>query len=203
MSIHRVYVTTLMAASIAASPGVAKADSGMLADSIGVIDVHPQVQSPVLRAQVSSDAQPVVGLNYYLTSHVAVATQIAFPRHEISVGGVSQGSVSLAPFNRLLQYHFMPARKFSPYLGAGINHTIFFDQSGLLPGFDHFGPSTGAVLQSGFNYRPGRKYFVNIDVAKWYSKTDLTPQRSATIETTKLNPVTVGVSLGRYPGSTL
>ena len=114
MSIHRVYVTTLMAASIAASPGVAKADSGMLADSIGVIDVHPQVQSPVLRAQVSSDAQPVVGLNYYLTSHVAVATQIAFPRHEISVGGVSQGSVSLAPFNRLLQYHFMPARKFSP-----------------------------------------------------------------------------------------
>ncbi|MHB1587372.1 MAG: hypothetical protein ACYCRH_03190 [Acidiferrobacteraceae bacterium] len=74
----------------------------------------------------------------------------------------------MAPSNLTLQYHFLPAEKFSPHLGAGIN------------------------------YRMSRKYFISVDLAKWYIKVNLTPQGGSMIETMQLNPVTLGVSLGRY-----
>lgn len=103
----------------------------------------------------------------------------------------------------MLQYHCMPARGLSPYLGAGINHTIFFDQGGNLSGYERFGPGTGAVVQAGFNYRPNPKYLINVDLAKWYIKPNLTPQGGSMIETMQLNPVTLGVSFGRYFSGTL
>lgn len=198
MSVYSFRAVTVALVSALTIMGVTHAHAARFTVSLGAIYVQPQVDSPVLGAQVSSDTQPLVGLSYYFTRHIALATQIALPRSDISVDGVNQGRVSMAPFNLTAQYHFLPGRAFSPYVGAGINHTVFFNQGGNLSGFDRFGPSTGALVQAGFMYKLSGKYFLNLDVAKWYIKTDITPKGGSKIETMALNPVTVGLTIGRY-----
>ena len=198
MRIHSSSAATLALVSALALPGLAWAQAGTFTGGVGVIYVQPHVDSPVLGAHVSNDTQPVLDLNYYFTNHIALATQLALPRHEVSVGGVSLGKVTLAPFNLVLQYHFMPEQKFSPYLGAGINYTLFFDQGGTLSNFERFGPSTGGVLQAGADYNLNQKDFINFDVKKWYIETDITPKGGAKIETMKLDPVTLSVAFGMH-----
>ena len=168
--------------------------------SLGLVSIRPDIESPVVGVSATNETKPILNLTYYLNENLALNTAAGITRHTFSAGGAVLGKASMAPFHLMFQYHFMPKSDFNPYVGAGIHHTVFFDKSGTT--FDTlrgFPADTGGVLQVGFDYAINKDYFFNFDVKKFYLKTDVLPGGGgAKIETLTLDPLLVGIAVGRH-----
>lgn len=185
--------------ALAATAGLAQAGNN-LDLSLGLVNIRPDIESPVVGVEATNETKPILNLTYYLNDSLALNTAAGITRHTFSAGGVTLGKASMAPFHLMLQYHFLPGSAFRPYVGAGLHHTIFFDKKG--PTFDTlrgFPADTGAVLEAGFDYAINKDYFINFDVKKFYLKTDVLPGGGgAKIETLTLDPLLVGLAVGRH-----
>ncbi len=167
--------------------------------SIGLVNVRPDIKSPVVGADATNEVVPIANFTYFLNENFALNTAAGITRHEFSNSGGVLGKASMAPFHLMAQYHFMPKADFRPYVGVGIHHTVFFRKSGpVFDGLDDFDADTGAVLQAGFSYMMNKDYFVNFDIKKFYLETNVTPQGGAQIETITLNPLLVGLAVGKH-----
>lgn len=176
----------------------ANADPLGLDVSVGLVNVRPDIKSPVVGADATNEVVPIANFTYYLSEQFALNTAAGITRHEFSNSGGVLGKASMAPFHLMAQYHFMPKADFRPYVGVGIHHTVFFKQSGpAFDGLEDFEGDTGAVLQTGFSYTLNKDYFVNFDIKKFYLKTDVTPQGGAKLETITLNPWLIGLAVGK------
>ena len=85
------------------------------------------------RVDVDADEVPEIDFTYFITSNWAAELILATTRHRVTdsastLGDVDLGKVSLLPPILTLQYHFRPDAKYRPYVGAGINYTIFYDE---------------------------------------------------------------------------
>lgn len=110
--------------------------------------------------------------SYQWTENWAVELLAAWPfEHDIEVDGLGKvGKTKQLPPTLALQYHFLPDGKFQPYVGAGVNYTIFFDDEadGVL---DALGGdleiednSFGFAGQVGFDYMFNDQWFINLDL---------------------------------------
>ena len=77
---------------------------------------------------------------YMITNNFGVELLAALPfKHDISVDGLGEvGSTKHLPPTLSAVYHFNTAGRWQPYIGAGVNWTIFFDESekGVLDDLD-------------------------------------------------------------------
>src|SRR5690606_18520805 len=98
-----------------------------------------------------------------------------------------------------LQYHFAPAAKFRPYVGVGVNYTLFFseDTQGALAGSKlELDPSFGLAAQLGADIALNDDWFVNLDL-RWVDiDTDATLD-GASLGSVAIDPVVFGLSIGR------
>jgi len=110
--------------------------------------------------------------SYQYTENWAVELLAAYPfEHDIKVDGLGKvGSTKHLPPTLSLQYHFMPKSAFQPYVGVGVNYTIFFDD-GAEGALDDLGGdleiednSFGLAGQVGFDYMFNDKWFLNLDL---------------------------------------
>lgn len=63
--------------------------------------------------------------------------------------------------------------KFTPYIGAGINYTIFNDvDDGQFVDVD-YGDAFGTLIQVGFDYDLTERWTVNLDIKRLYLDTDV------------------------------
>lgn len=192
------FLPSVLGVLLAASAVSAHADPIGLDVSIGLVNVRPDIKSPVVGADATNEVVPIANFTYYLSEHFALNTAAGITRHEFSNAGGVLGKASMAPFHLMAQYHFMPKADFRPYVGVGIHHTVFFKQSGpAFNGLEDFKADTGAVLQAGFSYTLNKDYFVNFDIKKFYLETNVTPQGGAKIETITLNPLLIGLAVGK------
>ena len=191
-------IPSLLGTLLAASATLAQA--GGLDLSFGLVSVRPDIESPVVGADAGNETKPILNLTYYIGDHLALNTAAGITRHTFTAGGATLGKASMAPFHLMLQYHFMPKSAFNPYVGAGLHHTVFFDKNGpVFDGLRGFPADTGGVLQIGFDYALNKDYFINFDAKKFYLKTDVIPAgASAKIETITLDPLLVGLAVGRH-----
>ena len=132
--------------------------------------------------------------------------------HDISgtggLSGVNIGEVTVLPPSLIAQWHFLPANNIRPYAGAGINYTIFFDESthsdltnGL--GATSTGVSVddafGLVAQAGVDIDINKDWYVNFDAKYIALDTTATIQVDG-MDTAKvdfdLNPWVFGVGIG-------
>ena len=88
----------------------------------------------------------------------------------------------------------MPLTSFKPYVGAGINYTRLSSVN-LPAGVDVKRNSFGPVLQVGVDIPVGKNLYLNFDLKKVYSKTDVS-LNGAGLGSFKINPLLVGVGLG-------
>lgn len=124
------------------------------------------------------------------------------------LSGVNIGEVTVLPPSLIAQWHFMPANNIRPYAGAGINYTIFFDESthsdltnGL--GATSTGVSVddafGLVAQAGVDIDINKNWYVNFDAKYIALDTTATIQVDG-VDTAKvdfdLNPWVFGVGIG-------
>jgi outer membrane protein len=118
-------------------------------------------------ALVKADSRwiPEVDFSYYLTDSVSAELVLTTPqRVDITVNGSDAGSVRALPPTLLAQYHFGSLGTLTPYVGAGVNLTLF-SKRGLLDGAANTGKSSfGFAAQIGADYDLGGQWSLNLDL---------------------------------------
>ena len=150
---------------------------------------------------VSNDFVPEVDFSYFLTDNIAMELIAGTTKHDVShtPTGIDLGEVSLLPPTLTLQYHFMPKARFSPYVGAGLNYTFFYDESpaaGSAVTSIDYEDSLGYALQAGVDYAVADNWYVNLDVKKIFLSTDVSMNGGAIRADVDLDPWLVGFGVG-------
>ena len=181
-------------------PGAHAQDAGDWIWRAGIHNVRPKSDNHGL---VNVDAGSSLTFNgtYLLSSNWGVELLAALPfEHDINLnaGGKVAQTKHLPP-TLSLQYHFNPNGTWRPYVGAGLNYTLFFDEktSGALSGTDlELDPSWGLAAQFGLDVQLGGDWFANLD-ARWFDIESDATLNGAKLGTVEIAPYALGLSIGR------
>ena len=191
-------VSTLLATSIAVlgSSQVMAYEAGDFMVKAGVIHVAPKDDSGFGDVKVKSDTQIGLTGTYMVTPQIGIELLAATPfKHSIEVDGDRIATTKQLPPTLSAQYYPMDsASAWQPYVGAGLNMTLFFDEAGAVKG-DAAGPlsdSFGLSVSAGLNYDIDDKLMANVGV--WYM--DIDTELKAANETVEIDPIVVMAGIG-------
>lgn len=156
--------------------------------ALGVVtrDAGQVDQVPGSDLKTSDAVVPELDISYFFTPNIAAELILGVTRHHVTgtgvpaTNGLDVGKAWLLPPTLTLQYHFTDFGAFKPYVGAGVNYTVFFDQSagnapnaaGVIVTRSHLKNSFGVALQAGFDYMVDRHWGFNVDVKKIFLRPD-------------------------------
>ncbi|RVD08015.1 OmpW family protein, partial [Mesorhizobium sp. M2A.F.Ca.ET.029.05.1.1] len=150
----------------------------------------------------SDTVTPELDISYYFTDNVAaeliLGTTYANIYGEGTISGLGKvGKVWVLPPTLTLQYHFTDFGAFKPYVGAGLNYTIFYNQDAGSADALHVKNTFGGALQVGFDYMLDQHWGVNFDVKKLFlePKFDVTVGGTNLTGKAKLNPWLIGTGV--------
>ena len=140
-------------------------------DSSGAV-----LNDPNTEFSVDSNTQLGLTFGYMFTDNISLEVLAASPfSHNISATGLGEiADTKHLPPTLMVQYYFGQANSdFRPYVGAGINYTVFFDES-LNQGAKDLGlsdlsldDSWGLAANIGVDYMINEDWFLN--AAIWYA----------------------------------
>ncbi|MDL5032493.1 OmpW family outer membrane protein [Pelomonas sp. APW6] len=150
---------------------------------------------------VNNKVIPEVDFSYFFSPNLAAELILTYPqKHTLSAGGAEIGTLKHLPPTLSLQYHFAPNDTFRPYVGAGLNYTIFSDvkfdpavDTALSPSVKH--TSLGLSFQIGFDYEISKNLYLNVDIKKVQIGTKVY-SKGTEVGKFKVDPLLVGVGLG-------
>jgi len=153
--------------------------------------------------EISNTYIPELDLTWFFTKNIAVEAIAAITPHEVeavgtSLGRVDIGDVWLLPPTVLVQYHHPLPYGFKPYVGAGINYTIFLneDAAGGTVTKTDYENSIGWALQFGVDYMLNDHWLLNVDVKKLFLNTEVSLNNGAIVADVDIDPWIVGVGIG-------
>ena len=168
-----------IAAAVISAPAMAY-EAGDMMLRVGAAGVYPTGDSDDINglppgAKVEADSAWSLGLTftYMVTDEIGVGVLGAYPfKHDIKAkGSISSlgkvGSTKQLPPTVTLEYYFNNDTAFTPYLGAGINYTTFWDEdtSGALSGANlNLDDSWGYALEGGVDYSVNDQWMVSAQV---------------------------------------
>jgi outer membrane protein len=156
-----------------------------------VVDPRDDVtidQLPGGSADWSTSVVPELDITYFFTPNIAAEFILGVTRHKatgkgtvtggaapgLNMNGLPIGKTWLLPPTLTLQYHFTNFGAFKPYIGAGVNYTVFFSEKAANAGGavsitslsvdNSFAPA----LQAGFDYMINKNWGINVDVKKLF-----------------------------------
>lgn len=140
---------------------------------------------------------PEFDVSYFWTKNIATELVLTYPQEiDIKVGGTKQGTIKALPPSLMLQYHFTDLGAFKPYVGVGLNYTIFTKRSNILDGAASVDSSSvGFAAQAGLDYLIDKHWSVNLDVKYIQMDTDVTVGGTK-VGSVGLNPITAGIGVG-------
>lgn len=225
MCISRCVWCSMMLAVVALVAGHEKAaaDEGWGKGSLiirgGAAAVQPNDSSSsvggIPDSGVSVDSNTQLGLtgSYFLSDNLAIGLLAATPfTHDISGTGSLAGlgkvaEVSHLPPTLTLQYHFATSSRLKPYIGAGINYTLFFDESATASLEAALGGKTdvsldgsfGLAVEVGADIALANNWYLNL--AAWYididTTADLTTGGSTLSVDVEIDPLVWMVGIGK------
>lgn len=206
-----------IAATIAAQP--AHAEAGDILLRLRGIVVAPNEDSgdilpafPGETARVNNSVTPEVDVTYMATDNIGFELIAATSRHSAygvtgTTGGIGKlSSTWVLPPTLTAQFHPIPDGPVRPYVGVGVNYTIFYSEEASNALEAAVGPtrvsmsdSFGWAAQAGVDIDIGRNLFLNLDVK--YIDIDTTATlRTANAGTQRvrmsLDPFVFGVGIG-------
>lgn len=184
---RRAFPLALAIAAGIAMPAHAQEDTGIAAGDVLVrlrgILVAPTGKAgpitpgvPTGSVKVDDGYMPEVDFTYMATDHIGAELIVSTTKHNIQGTGAIAGLGKVAstwalPPTLTLQYHFMPKSHVRPYVGAGVNYTIFHssdasDSLNAALGATRvkLDDSFGYALQAGVDVDITKKMFLNLDV---------------------------------------
>ncbi len=113
--------------------------------------------------------EPIIGGAKQKSSSVANASELNVPPTLFTAAQFSQTTEFMA-YSAIVtaKYHFMPDKKFSPYLGLGVAQYWFDDEKISSGAPIKLENSSGYGLQGGFDYAFAKNWSLNIDAKKMY-----------------------------------
>ena len=149
---------------------------------------------------ISNAFIPELDFTYFFNKNVAAELILGTTKHKVvdeksALGDVDLGSVWLLPPTLTLQYHFYPTKTLKPYVGAGLNYTIFYNAKPGQFNDISYDNKVGFALQGGVDYFLSDKYFLNLDVKKVFLKTDVEVNGSIPAEV-NIDPLLIGFGIG-------
>lgn len=133
------------------------------------------LESNLGRVTAKDKMIPEVDITYFFSPNIAAELVLTYPQKvNIELDGADIGNVKALPPSLLFQYHFRDLGQFKPYLGAGVNYTLFSKRSNLAGGAASVERSSfGYALQAGFDYMLDKNWGVNVDLKYAKIETDI------------------------------
>lgn len=198
-----------------ASPALAK-EGDVLMRVRGIVVSPTESSGPVTpgfpgsEVGVSDAVMPEVDFTYMVTDNIGAELILATTKHDAEGRGTLSGFDELAstwvlPPTLTLQYHFAPEAKVRPYVGAGVNYTLFYStkaSSALEAAIGNtsveMDDSFGYALQAGVDVDLNEKMFLNFDIK--YIDMDTTARlRTGAVTNTaeiSIDPIVAGIGIG-------
>ncbi len=206
-------------AAVMAAAVPAAAAQGDVIVRVRTILVAPNEKSgPILptfpneAVRVGNSVMPELDFTYMATDHLGFELILATTKHTLSgrtgtTGSIGAlGSTWVLPPTLTAQYHFAPAGHIRPYVGAGVNYSIFWNEkasNGLEAAVGktavNLSNSFGWALQAGTDIDLTKTVFLNLDIKYIDMRT------TARLATTAIgvqrvrvdiNPIVAGIGLG-------
>lgn len=165
------------------------------------ISVTPDEDSTTSNGGVitaNSDVMPELDITYFMTDNISAELILATTKHDMGEvsPNINLGDVWVLPPTLTLQYHFNNSTRFVPYLGAGINYTIFYNEDpGAAANID-YEDGFGYAFQAGFDYKIDDHWMLNADVKKVMLNTDVSVNNGAVTADVDLDPWVFGLGVG-------
>lgn len=201
---------TAVAATALGAPAYAEAGDIYLRVR-GIMVAPNEVSGSVLpafpgeRVSVNNSVMPEVDISYMATDNIGFELIAATTKHDASGVTGTTGSLGrlastwVLPPTLTAQFHPIKAGPFRPYVGVGVNYTIFYSEKASNSLEGAVGPtkvsmkdSFGWAAQAGMDFDISEKLFFNIDVK--YIDIDTT----ATLRTTAAGTQKVKISLDPF-----
>lgn len=174
---------------------------------VGVLPNEDQSVTPIGgTVDIDNSINPEVDFTYFFTDNIAAELILASPPHEVmlegsTIGQVDLGDVWLLPPTLTLQYHFDPigSAGISPYIGAGINYTMFYGEDVSSPvNSADYDSSFGGALQVGADIPLQGNWFLNVDAKYVWINTDVDYETAVghVDADVDIDPVLIGVGVG-------
>ena len=171
--------------------------------------VHPQpsakldlngVRIPGAGVDISTSVVPELDITYFFTPNLAAELILGVTPHKVkgtgALAGTRIGEAWLLPPTLMLQYHFTGLGAVKPYVGAGINYTMFFNEKAK-GGFYSFDlkDSVGFALQAGVDIMIDKHWGVNFDVKKIFLEPDVNVNHGLVTGKVKIDPWLIGTGV--------
>ncbi|MCV6584922.1 MAG: outer membrane beta-barrel protein [Marinibacterium sp.] len=191
--------TALLASALIAVAGVpAFAQSqGDWTVGVGVGYLSPKDDNGTLaggKASIDSDTRPIFTAEYFIRDNLGIELLAATPfKHDINIAGIGDaGTVKHLPPTLSLNYHFQTDSAFTPYIGAGLNYTTFFDEQSDL-GKLSVDDSWGIALQAGVDYAVSERGAVRLNL-RWFDIDSDVTLEGNNIGKAEIDPWLVGLT---------
>ena len=167
-----------------------------------LISVIPSPGDDIDGAEVdlSTAYVPELDFTYFFSKNIALELILGTAKHDVDLNldddtSADLGHVWLLPPTLNLQYHFY-VNDLKPYIGAGVNYTIFYGvDEGDLDDIE-YDNSVGFSLQAGVDFDLNDKWFLNFDVKKLFLTTDVTVNGGPDSAEVNIDPFIIGLGVG-------
>ena len=126
---------------------------------------------------------PEFDVSYFFTKNIAAELVLTWPQ-QVNItagqGNTNIGKITALPPSLLAQYHFTDLGAFKPYVGAGINYTIFGNRQNFSLPVQVEPSSLGFVGQVGMDYMLDKNWGLNVDVKYATMSTNVTTVQGGT-----------------------
>jgi len=171
------YLIPLAVVAALAAPVAAQAqdagtyDPGKWLFRVGISQINPDSYNldlgPNTAVVVDSDLSPTATVEYMITPHIGTELLVAWPfTHGLDLDTGSRpldrvGQVDVMPPTLSLNWHFNPNGMWRPYIGAGINYTMF-------SGEETRGPIAGTSLELDDSFGAAGQVGIDIGEREWF-----------------------------------
>lgn len=156
--------------------------------------------------EISTAIVPELDFTYFFNKNWSAELILATTKHDVkavttAAGDIELGDVWLLPPTLTLQYHFT-TEGFRPYIGTGLNFTIFYGaDEGPVADDVSYDNSVGFAFQAGFDYDLNDKWFLNLDAKYILLSTDATVNATSALGAivgadVDINPLIIGFGIG-------
>ena len=162
-----------------------------------VPDEDSDLSGGVGTAKIDTAIVPELDITYFFTKNIAAELILATANHEVSTTtGLDVGDVWLLPPTLTLQYHLTELGAIKPYIGAGVNYTIFYNEDAGQFSDVEYDNSFGFALQAGVDFEVAEGIYLNADVKKIWLDTDINVQNGASTGDVDIDPWIFGLGVG-------
>jgi outer membrane protein len=195
--------TCLMSAGTAFTPAMAQEEDSPWLVRLRGINVMPDESSTVSAggaARVDNSFVPELDITYFWSKHWSTELILAVTNHNVRAEGTALGDLDLGdkwllPPTLTLQYNFAPDADIRPYVGAGVNYTIFFGgDAGQLDSVK-YDDGFGFALQAGVDFMLDDNWGINLDVKRLWLNTDVNLNSGLATADVDLDPWILGAGL--------